>query len=167
MESPPPVIVPMDAPDPSGKCPRTVARWRLAIVLTVLLCALPACTPDDPEAALRATVGQLQAALEARDAAAMQQHLADDFVGNGGLDRDGARRLAAAYLLRHRDVGVTLGPLDVALAPSHATVRFTAVLRGGTGRMLPEAAQVQDVETGWRLVDGEWKLVSARWSPAL
>lgn len=144
-------------------------RLRACAVLASLvsLLLLAACTRGDPETALRATVADLQAALEERDAAAMQQHLADDFIGNQGLDRDGARRMAAAYVLRHRDVGVSTGPLEVALADAHATVRFTAMLRGGSGRLLPDAAQVYDVETGWRLDDGEWKLASARWTPAL
>lgn len=135
--------------------------------IALLLLALVACSRSDPETALRASVASLQAALEQRDAAAMQQHLADDFIGNGGLDRDGARRLAAMYLLRHRDIGITTGPLDVEMAAEHATVRFTAMLRGGSGRALPDAAQVYDVETGWRLDDGDWKLASARWTPAL
>lgn len=144
-------------------------RLRACAVLASLvsLLLLAACTRGDPETALRATVADLQAALEERDAAAMQQHLADDFIGNQGLDRDGARRMAAAYVLRHRDVGVSTGPLEVALADAHATVRFTVMLRGGSGRLLPDAAQVYDVETGWRLDDGEWKLASARWTPAL
>ncbi|TWT23851.1 nuclear transport factor 2 family protein [Luteimonas marina] len=135
--------------------------------ILLLLLALAACSRSDPETALRGSVASLQAALEQRDAAAMQQHLAEDFIGNGGLDRDGARRLAAMYLLRHRDIGITTGPLEVEMAAEHATVRFTAMLRGGSGRALPDAAQVYDVETGWRLDDGDWKLASARWAPAL
>ena len=138
------------------------AAW---IALSLLVPA--SCSRSDPEAALREAMASLQSALEQRDAAAMQQQLADDFIGNDGLDRDGARRLAAMYLLRHRDVGVTTGPLDVDMAAEHATVRFTAVLRGGSGRALPDAAQVYDVETGWRLEGGDWKLASARWTPAL
>lgn len=140
---------------------RTMA-W---IALSLLV--LAACSRSDPEAALREAVASLQSALEQRDAAAMQQHLADDFIGNDGLDRDGARRLAAVYLLRHRDVGVTTGPLDVDMAQAHATVRFTAMLRGGSGRALPDAAQVYEVETGWRFDDGRWKLSSAHWTPRL
>ncbi|TYT23784.1 nuclear transport factor 2 family protein [Luteimonas viscosa] len=132
---------------------------------TLLLCA--GCVRDDPEAALRKTVTDMQAALEQRDAAAMQQHLADDFIGNDGLDRDGARRMTAAYLLRHRDIGINAGPLQVDMADTHAVVRFTAMLRGGSGRLLPDAARVYEVETGWRLDDGDWKLASASWKPAL
>ena len=74
--------------------------------------------------------------------------------------------LAQAMFLRYRDVGVSLGPLDVDLRGEHATVRFTAALTGGAG-LLPDSAQVYDVETGWRLHDGEWRLVNAGWKPRL
>jgi len=148
----------------AGYCihPARAMSW-----IALLLLALAACSRSDPETALRGSVASLQAALEQRDAAAMQQHLADDFIGNGGLDRDGARRLAALYLLRHRDIDIATGPLDVDMAAEHATVRFTAMLRGGSGRALPDAAQVYDVETGWRFDDGQWKLASGRWTPRL
>ncbi|WP_238345975.1 nuclear transport factor 2 family protein [Luteimonas saliphila] len=142
-------------------------RATVAGVFAASLLLSAACSRGDPEAALRQTVEDMQAALEKRDAAAMQQHLAEDFIGNGGLDRDGARRLAAAYLLRHRDIGISAGPLRMEMADTHAVVRFTAMLRGGSGRLLPDTARVYDVETGWRLVDGDWKLASARWTPAL
>jgi hypothetical protein len=33
--------------------------------------------------------------------------------------------------------------------------------------LLPSRVQVYDVDTGWRLDDGEWKLISAKWKPQL
>ena len=109
----------------------------------------------------------LQEAVEQRDASAVEDHLADDFVGPRGMDRDGASRLAALTFLRHRDVGVTVGPIDVSVKQDHATVRFTAALTGGSGRALPDAAQLYEVETGWRLEEDDWRLTSARWTPRL
>lgn len=133
----------------------------------LLLMVVAGCSRPDPEVALRESVAGLQAAIEQRDPAAMQQQLADDFIGNDGLDRDGARRMAALLLMRHRDIGIDTGPLQLELAGEHAVVRFTAMLRGGSGRLLPDAARVYEVETGWRMEHGEWRLTSARWSPVL
>lgn len=146
---------------------RACVRATVAVGFSTVLLLSAACSRDDPELALRQTLADMQAALEEHDAAALQQHLADDFIGNDGLDRRGARQMAAAYLLRHRDIGISVGPLQVEMADTHAVVSFTAMLRGGSGRLLPDAARVYDVETGWRLVDGDWKLASARWTPAL
>ena len=141
-----------------------VLCWFLILCIAVLL---QACARTDPEQALRGTVTGLQAAVDARDAAAIEDRLADDFVGPEGLDRQGARRMAQLVFLRHQQVTAKLGPLDVVMQADHATVRFTAVLTGGTGGLLPESGQLYDVQTGWRLQDGEWKLTSARWTPQL
>jgi hypothetical protein len=128
--------------------------------------ALAACARTPPEERLRATVAGMQAAVEKRNASTLDDALAEDFIGPGGLDRDGARRMAQAMFLRYRDVGVSLGPLGVDVQEQHATVRFSAALTGGGG-MLPDSAQVYDVETAWRLEGDEWQLVNAHWKPRL
>ena len=138
---------------------------RLLLPLLLVLCAA-GCARTPPEQALRDTMAELQAAIERRDAAAVESLLADDFIGPEGLDRHGTRRLAQATFLRFRDVGSTFGPLDVTLQDDHARVRGTAVVTGGAGS-LPSEGQVYEFETGWRLVDSEWRMVSAQWRPRL
>ncbi|MCI4567031.1 nuclear transport factor 2 family protein [Lysobacter sp. CFH 32150] len=125
------------------------------------------CARTPPEQALRETVAELEAAVGERDAAAVEAQLAEDFIGPDGLDKTGARRLAQALFFRYRSTGATLGPLEIALQDRHATVRFTAALTAGAGGLLPESGQVYEVETGWRLEDDEWRLVSAQWKERL
>lgn len=132
-----------------------------------LLALLAACSRPAPEEALRATIAEMQAAVEARDASALQDRLAEDFIGPESMDRDGARRLAQVVFLRNRRIGATLGPLDVTMQGETATVRFTAGLTGGSGPLLPESAQVYDVTTGWRMRGGAWELVSVDWEPRI
>jgi hypothetical protein len=135
-------------------------------LLLLLAAVLAACARTPPEEKLRVTVAGLQAAIEKHDGSAVNEVLADDFIGPEGLNRDGARRMAQAMFLRYRDVGVTLGPLDVEVRQEHATVRFTAALTGGAG-VLPDSGQVYDVETGWRMEDDDWRLVNASWKSRL
>ncbi len=137
----------------------------LALLVTVAM--LACCASTAPEEALRARVAALEAAVDARDAGALGDFLADDFIGPGGMDDTGARRLAQGMFLRYRDVGTRLGPLAVELQDRHATVRFDAVVTGGAGALLPQSGQVYDVTTAWRLEGGEWRLVSAEWSPGI
>jgi hypothetical protein len=139
------------------------ASWRGMLMVALLL---PACARTPPEAQLRSTIAGLQSAVERRDGSALHDAIAADFIGPGGLDRDGARRMAQATFLRYQDVGASVGPLDINLREQHATVRFTAAMTGGAG-LLPDSGQVYDVETGWRLEDGEWRLVNAAWKPRL
>lgn len=137
------------------------------VPLLALLLALAACARTAPEEALRRDVDAMRAAVEARDAGSLADGIADDFIGPGGMDRESARRLAQVVFLRNRQVGVTLGPLDVAMREGGATVRFTAALTGGAGAMLPTSGQVYDVTTTWRQDDQAWELVTAEWTPKL
>ena len=141
---------------------RSLASAWLLIVLAA------SCSTPSPEQAVREQLAALQTALDARDAGAVNDLLADDFVGNGGIDRRGARQLAVAVFLQHRDVGAHLGPVSVELrGDQEAIATFSVLATGGNGGLLPESGQVFEVETGWRLVDGDWRLLNAHWSPAL
>ena len=141
--------------------------WVPVAALCACLLALAACSRPAPEQALRDTIAQMQSAIEARDAGALDEHVAEDFIGPEGMDRKDARRLAQVVFLRNRDVGATIGPLQVSLQDDHATVRFSAALTGGSGALLPDSAQVYDVSTGWRMRGDAWELVSADWKPRM
>lgn len=131
----------------------------------MMLSILASCSKTPPEQALRESMAGLQAAVEARDASAMQSFLAEDFVGPDGLDRDGARRMATLYVMQHASIGMTTGPLEVQMQENHARVDFSVALTGGSGRLLPESGQAYAVQTGWRIENGDWKMTSAAWEP--
>lgn len=137
----------------------------IAIIAAMLVSG---CRKDDPEQAVRHRVEAMQQAIDARDAGDVEALLAEDFIGNDGLDRRGARQLAAGMFLRYRDAGARIGPVSVELrGESEAIARFSVLATGGDGGLLPEHGQVYQVETGWRLVDGEWRLLNAGWKPKL
>ena len=131
-----------------------------------LLLVVSACSRSDPEQAVRAQLEALQQAIDARDAGAVEDLLAEDFIGNEGMDRRGAKQLAAAVFLRHREIGARLGPVTVEpRGEGEAIARFSVLATGGSGGLLPEQGQVYQVQTGWRLQDGDWKLLNASWTP--
>lgn len=132
----------------------------------MLMLSVVGCGTQSPEQAVREQVDALQRAIDARDAGDIEALLAEDFVGNDGLDRRGARQLATAVFLRHRDVGAKVGPVSVELrGQGDAVARFSVLATGGSGGLLPDSGQVYQIETGWRLVDGKWKLLNAEWTP--
>ena len=142
-------------------------RWPDWALCALLALVLGACARTPPEQALRQRMDALQQAIEARDAAAIDKLLRHDFIGNDGMDKRQARRMAAALFIRYRNVGVNIGPLQVRLhGESQATVEFTAAATGGDGA-LPDNGQIWNVTTGWRLAGGDWMLLSAEWKPKL
>lgn len=149
-----------------NRAPFAPARLRM-FACGLIAAALLGCAKTPPEQVLRQTLAELQQGIEARDANAIERSLAEDFLGPEGLDKAGARRLAALMLMRHAAVGLTFGPLDLDIRDRHASVRFTAAATSGSGRMLPDAAQVYEVETGWRLDGDTWRMTSATWKPKL
>ncbi|OGT54858.1 MAG: hypothetical protein A3E01_18895 [Gammaproteobacteria bacterium RIFCSPHIGHO2_12_FULL_63_22] len=136
------------------------------MVLGSLAFGLSGCRKEPPEQALRNTIAAMETAAEAHDTDALFEPIADDFAGSEGMDRQAFRRYVTFMGMRSKSVSVQLGPLDVKLYDQRATVSFTAALSGGEG-LLPSRVQVYDVDTGWRLDDGEWKLISAKWQPQL
>jgi hypothetical protein len=149
--------------------PVTRSGAQFAAWLSLAAClALAACARPTPEQQVRARIVALQQAIDARDPGDVEAMLADDFIGNEGLDRRGARQLAAGMFLRYRDVSAKLGPATVELRGQRdAVARFGVLATAGSGGLLPENGQVYEVETGWRMVDGEWMLRSAEWKPRL
>lgn len=147
----------------AGKARR---RW-ISAVLLATVAALAGCRHAPPEQALRDTVAQMQKAGESHDVAGFMDHVAEDFAGPDGMDRQRLRQFLAVTSLRNRDIGVTLGPLDVKVFGDRATVDFTLGASGGSGAWLPDRAQVYQVRTGWRREGNDWLLLSAQWKPTL
>ncbi|SEL06101.1 hypothetical protein SAMN05428989_1338 [Pseudoxanthomonas sp. GM95] len=138
-----------------------MVRWT---GLVALLAVCVACSRPDPEARLRADIAAMQQDIQARKPGEVMDRVAEDFAGNGGMDREGLHNLLRVQFLANADVGATIGPMEVTLQGDHATVRFSALLTGGSGRWIPDQAGAYQVTTGWRLEGGDWKLYTAQWS---
>ncbi|WP_269790970.1 nuclear transport factor 2 family protein [Stenotrophomonas sp. Iso1] len=141
-------------------------------VLNCMLCAvivlsMAACGRELPEQRLRQTIAAMQEAVEKGAPKNFMESVAEDFVGNGGLDRAGLERLLKGQLLLNPNVTVQTGPLSVEMGADDATatVRLSVLLAGGSGRFVPERGDMQELVSGWREEDGQWRLYSASWKP--
>jgi hypothetical protein len=137
----------------------------LAVALWLSLLALAGCSRTPPEQRLRERIGQMQEALEQREARAFMEGVAEDFAGNGGMDRAALQQAVRAQVLANADIGLALGPAEIELQGERATVRFSAMATGGGGRLLPDRAGGWQVTSGWRDQDGQWLLYYAEWKP--
>lgn len=133
----------------------------LLLVIT-LLCA--GCAGDADQAALEATIAAAQSAAEEGQMAEVMAIVADDFVGQGGsYDQLLLRRVLLGVRLRHSDVGVSRASTEFEVDQGFATVKMKLLITGGSGGMLPESGRLMNLETRWRVEDGEWRLTAAEW----
>ena len=135
------------------------------VLLMLGLAWLAACETATPEQALRTRLQTMQAAAAERRAGDFMDGVTEDFAGNAGMDRAALHNLLRTQMLGNAKIGVNTGPLDVQLQGDRATVRFSAVLTGGSGRFLPDSAQAYAITSGWRMEDGEWRVYYAQWGP--
>lgn len=135
-------------------------------LLLLALAALAACARDTPETALRAQLQRMQTAATERRAGDFMEGVAADFVGNDGMDRAALHNLMRTQVLGNSTIGVTTGPVEIDMKSDRATLRFTALLTGGSGRFIPDSAQTYSITSGWRLEDGEWRIYYAQWKPS-
>jgi hypothetical protein len=138
-----------------------------AFGLWLALLMLAACASDPPEAALRAQLRDMQLAASERRVGDFMQGVTDDFAGNNSTDRAALHNLMRLQMLGNSNVNIVSSPLDIQLRGEVATVKFSIVLTGGSGRWLPDSAQSYSINSGWRLEDGEWKVYYADWRPNL
>jgi hypothetical protein len=139
------------------------ARRAALALCSALLLVLAGCSRPADEQALRDTIAAMQAAAQARDAGALTEHLADNFAGEGGLDKERLRRLLLVQFMRNQRVGVTLGPISTRIEGQRAEAEFTALLTGFQEGLLPARADGYRIVTGWRVEDGRWRLERAAW----
>jgi len=142
-------------------------RSSLLILVVLLLAGLSACSqPLTVEQRIIATIREMEAKVENGERRPFMEHIAEDFTGQGGaLTREQTRAMFIYQLNRHERLQAQLFPIHVTESSENtATADFRALVTGGPN-WIPESGQVFDFETHWRLVDDEWYLYAASWTP--
>jgi hypothetical protein len=122
---------------------------------------------------VRAVIAALEAGAEARDAAAMKQHVSLRYRDARGQDRRAVAALVAFQLLRNRSVYLLTRVRAVEIAPPGEARVDAVVAMAGVPIPSPEAliglrADLYRFELRLREEeDGAWRVVSADWHPAV
>lgn len=134
--------------------------------MTALLALASGCTRAPAEQRLRDTIQIMETAAEAGNVGDFLDGVSVEFTGNSGQhDRRELHAMLRGVTLRHRDLGVALGPLDITMhGEDRATVTVDAIVTGGSGGLLPESGRHLRIDSGWREEDGDWRCITANWS---
>jgi hypothetical protein len=139
--------------------------------LAVLLCAGACADRDAPEDRVRAVLASLEEAAEARDAAAMKEHVSERYRDARGQDRQAVAALVTFHFLRNRSVHLLTRVGAVTIAePGEARVE-ALVAMAGAPIPSPEAlvrlrADLYRFDLDLREEEGDWRVVSADWRRA-
>ena len=146
---------------------QTGRKGLLFSLICCVLMAISACHRDSPEAALRTQLQEMQSAAGEGRVVDFMENVTGDFVGNKGMDRAALHNLLRRQALGKSNPSATTGPLRIGMQGDQATVRFDALLAGGSGRFLPDSARTYSITSGWRIEGGEWRVYYAQWEPML
>lgn len=142
-------------------------RWANRGGCWLALLLLAACSRPDAEERLRTQLQEMQQAASEGRVSDFMDGVSEDFTGNRGGSRTDLHNLLRLQVLGRQSIGVATGPVQVELRDSSATVRFSAVVSGGSGRLLPDSAQAYTITSGWRDQGGTWRVYYAEWKPQL
>jgi len=146
---------------------------RILPILLAVLALVPACRgeTESPEARIRAAIGQIAAAVEAKDVGEVKAHVAEDFEDAHGRDRRELGQLLTFHTMRSRSVHVMTRIKDITFREDGlAAVELVAAT---AGRPLPDSmptaglrADVYRIDADFEERGGEWLLTWAQWTHA-
>ena len=123
--------------------------------------------PETDEDRIRALFARAATAAEARRIADVVEGVSERFA-EGGLDKQGIKRLVAGMLLRGDWVAVTIAGIAVTVQEGRANANVDVITaRGGKGKALaelaPQEAAAHRIACRLEREDGDWRVVGATW----
>ena len=149
---------------------RMIATLLAAALVSSAVAGLTGCgARKDP---VQALVDDLEAAAEHKSADGIRERLADDFRGEGGIDRAEAVSTIRRYLAGYEKVDLEVYDVAIQRAEGSADVTFRvefsgrAVKIGGLDGLLPPGAayrfdlHVVEQPGGWKVQRAAWEAVA-------
>ncbi len=142
-------------------------RGRLAFIALVPLLWLTGCGEDSGvHQQVVTAIHEMEALGEEGKRSAFMNHVADQFMGQGGsLTRDEFRAFLVLQWNQNQRLYAQVFTINVQdLGSGRASAQFKALITGGRG-LIPERGQLYSITTTWIESDGDWLLSQADWEP--
>lgn len=128
------------------------------------------CAASDPEVEIRALLAAIEEAAEARDVGFFAETLGDGYRDANGNDRDEVLRMLRGYFIANQRVEVLSRVDEITLEgadAARAVVRAALVGQRPGGALLGVDSDLYRFELELVNEGGDWKIIGAKWSPAL
>lgn len=117
-----------------------------------------------PEGIISDNIERMEVGIEEKKSGDVIELLHRNFGTKSGHDTQWVKQLLAIYMFKHQNIGIVISGLEITVDSTNAKAQFTALVTGGEG-LIPRQGALYDLDTDWRLEDGEWHLVYAHWEP--
>lgn len=129
------------------------------------LVSLAGCGQSDPQNALEQAAQDLQDAIAARQTGAAMERIHAEFQGANGMDRQQTRHMMTGMFLRYQNIGLLVVGRECQLDKGfydrgHCSARVGV---SGAQGLIPERAELYQVQTTWQLAGKAWQLRDIRW----
>jgi hypothetical protein len=143
-------------------------RLVVASLAVALACSGP---PETPEDRVRAAIAAMEEAAEARDAAALKEHVSESYSDPRGNDRQKLAGLATFHFMQNRSLHLLTSVRKVVVERPGEARAIAVVAMAGSPIPGPEAlsglrAELYYFDVELREEDGDWRVTRATWSPA-
>jgi hypothetical protein len=145
------------------------ARSAFAIALGLALACADA--PETPEERVRAALGAIEEAAEARDVAALREQLSETYSDARGNDARAVAGIATFHFMQNRSLHLLVRVRHVEVTAPGEARAVALVAMAGSPIPGPEAlaalrGSLYYFDVRLREEDGSWRVTSAQWEPA-
>lgn len=117
-----------------------------------------------PEIAISDNIKRMEVGIEEKNSGDVIELLHRNFGTKSGNDTQWVKQLLAIYMIKYQNIEIVISGMAISVDSTNAKAQFTALVTGGKG-LIPSQGALYDLDTDWRLEDGEWRLVYAHWQP--
>lgn len=136
--------------------------FSLYLIWVTLL--ISGCEKTPTVEAIRTHIDAMVDGIERKKPDDVLAYMHDDFSTPDGQDKQWAKRLMLFHMMRQHSINIVTSQLNITEQDEFsADAQFHVLLTGGEG-LIPQQGALYQVNSQWRLQNGNWLLIHASWS---
>ena len=136
----------------------------MVFILSGLL--LSGCADSVEEKKIRDIMQTMRQAIQEHDKNSFMKYISPRYHGQDHGNRPVLERFLIQQLKKNKNIYIYIADTNIEVKGDIAKVIFYAGTAGGPDQM-PERGQLYRVQTSWGRTSNHWRVINARWRPAL